>query len=441
MTACLDRIEHTDKRLHAFTDLAPDAALAAAAAADDEVRRGDQLGLLHGVPIAVKVQIAAKGLAYHKGSPLFAEDIADFDAPATQRLRAAGAIIVGATAMPELGHLAYGHTPVGPTTRNPWSHTHTCGGSSSGSAVALAAGQVPLAFGTDGGGSIRIPASCCGVMGLKPSLGRVPYLPLVGGRDAVSHLGPMARSAADLALGLAVVAGQHESDWNTLPTENVDYRQAATVSVRGSRVAWAPQLGQDAVDPSVLEICGRALESFRAAECSVEPIPPTLSDATKEWNDLFSTLLAAQVGHRLDEVREKSDQSLAQMVQAGLKVSGIDMLAAGSGRRRLWAEINSLFERYDVLITPTLLMPPLPINGDNGRPDDPYVWTERWFRHVYPFNMTGQPAASVPAGFTDEGLPVGLQIVGARYADAEVLRFASAFETHWPQGQAHPAAD
>lgn len=438
VTASLDRIEAADARLHAFVDLAPERALAAAAEADSAVSRGDSLGPLHGVPVAIKVQVQVQGMAFHRGSRLFADDVGERDAPAVERLKRAGAIVVGMTAMPEFGHLAFAHNPMGPTTRNPWSHAHTCGGSSSGSAVALAAGYVPLVLGSDGGGSIRIPASCCGVFGHKPSLGRVPYVPIVGGRDAVSHLGPMARSAVDMALGLAVIAGPHDADLITLPPDEADYREAAVAGVDGARVAWAPRLGADVVDAEVVDICAAALDAFRAAGCEIAPVEPMLSDATREWATLFTTLLAAQVGHRMDEVRAVSEASLLAAAEAGLAVSGMEMMAAGSARRRLWDEMADLFARHDVVVTPTLLMPPLPIDEPGGRPADPNVWAQRWFRHVYPFNMTGQPAATVPAGVTRDGLPVGLQIVGARHADADVLRFAAAFDAHWPRARLQP---
>lgn len=438
VTASLDRIEAADARLHAFVDLAPERALAVADAADAAVSRGDSLGPLHGVPVAIKVQVQVQGMAFHRGSRLFADDVGERDAPAVERLKRAGAIVVGMTAMPEFGHLAFAHNPVGPTTRNPWSHAHTCGGSSSGSAVALAAGYVPLVLGSDGGGSIRIPASCCGVFGLKPSLGRVPYVPIVGGRDAVSHLGPMARSAVDMALGLVIIAGPHEDDLITLPPDETDYREAAVAGVDGARVAWAPQLGADVVDAEVVDLCAAALDAFRAAGCEISAVEPILSDATREWANLFTTLIAAQVGHRMDEVRAVSEASLLAAAEAGLAVSGMEMMAAGSARRRLWDEMADLFARHDVVVTPTLLMPPLPIDEPGGRPADPNVWAQRWFRHVYPFNMTGQPAATVPAGVTRDGLPVGLQIIGARHADADVLRFAAAFDAHWPQARLQP---
>ncbi|MCY4112005.1 MAG: amidase, partial [Chloroflexi bacterium] len=368
VTASLDRIEAADARLHAFVDLAPERALAAAAAADAAVDRGDSLGPLHGVPVAIKVQMQVRGMAFHRGSRLFADDVGQRDAPAVERLKRAGAIVVGMTAMPEFGHLAFAHNPMGPTTRNPWSHAHTCGGSSSGSAVALAAGYVPLVLGSDGGGSIRIPASCCGVFGHKPSLGRVPYVPIVGGRDAVSHLGPMARSAVDMALGLAIIAGPHEDDLITLPPDEADYREAALAGVDGARVAWAPQLGADVVDTEVVDICTAALDAFRAAGCELATVPPMLSDATREWATLFTTLLAAQVGHRMDEVRAVSEPSLLAAAEAGLAVSGMEMMAAGSARRRLWDEMADLFARHDVVVTPTLLMPPLPIDEPDGKP-------------------------------------------------------------------------
>ncbi len=439
VAASLERIRLTEPRVHAFTYV--DAAGAEQAAARSDARRagGAALGPLDGLPVAIKDLQAVAGMPLERGSPLFRGERAEVDSPAVARLRAAGAVIIGKTATPELGHLAFTHSQLGPATRNPWSRTHTCGGSSGGSAVALAAGQVPLAIGTDGGGSIRIPASCCGVVGLKPSLGRVPYAPMLSGLDTLSHLGPMARNVADVALMLSVLAGPHDEDWATLPADSADYRTATTQSVEGGHVGWAPQLGPTAPDTEVMQVCAASLDAFRTAGCNVEEIEPFLSDWVEPWQTVFDTMLSVVVEDRLDEVRRASDPSFVAVIERAQAYSATDFMRAAAARRAVWAQLGPLFTPVDVLVTPTLLLPPLPVDPDTGIPADPNAWSATSFRHVYPFNLTGQPAICLPAGVTVEGLPVGLQIIGSRHADATVLRFAAAFEQHRRQFQLRPA--
>lgn len=435
----LDRIAATDDRLHAFRHVDADGARAAAAALDAERIGGATLGPLAGVPVGVKEQVAVAGLPREAGSLLLQGNIEPSDGPAVARLRAAGAVIVGMTAMPEFGHLAFGHSPLGPATRNPWSAGHTPGGSSSGSAAALAAGQVALALGTDGGGSIRIPAACCGVVGHKPMLGRVPHAPLRHGFAPMSHLGPMARSVADTALLLDVIAAQDHADPASLPPEGVRYAEIASHPPTSGRIAWAPQLGQAKADPEVLEPCQAAVAALADDGFAVTEVDPFLDDWIESWATLFDVSLGLNVGDRLDEMRRVSDATLVARVEHGHRVSATEFLAAEADRRDVWATFERLYRDFDVVMTPALLQPPLPVDPVTGVTDAPDSWVERWFQHMYPFNMTGQPAVSIPAGLTEDELPVALQVVGPRLADGVTLGFAAAAEQRTSWSGARPA--
>ena len=431
--ASLDRIAATDDRLHAFRHVDADGALAMATALDGALANGVAPGPLAGVPVAVKEQVSVSGLPREVGSLLMKGNREPCDGPAVARLRAAGAVIVGMTAMPEFGHLAFGHSPLGPATRNPWSTGHTPGGSSSGSAAALAAGQVALALGTDGGGSIRIPAACCGVVGHKPTLGRVPHAPLRHGFAPMSHLGPMARTVADTALLLDVIADQDHRDPASLPPEGVSYSEIVSKPPTSGRIAWAPQLGEAKADPEVLQSCLAVMTAMADDSFEVTEVDPFLDDWIESWATLFNVSLALNVGDRLDEMRRVSDATLVARVEHGHRVSATGFLAAEADRRDVWASFERLYREFDVVMTPTLLQPPLPVDSATGVTDAPDSWVERWFQHMYPFNMTGQPAVTIPAGLTADGLPIGLQVVGPRLADGATLGFAAAAErrTGW----------
>lgn len=439
LEASLQRIQATDERLRAFRHVDIDGARAAAAALDAAHARGDTPGPLAGVPLAVKEQVAVAGLPREVGSLLMQGNREQADAPAVARLRSAGAVIVGMTAMPEFGHLAFGHSPLGPATRNPWSAGHTPGGSSSGSAAALAAGQVALALGTDGGGSIRIPAACCGVVGHKPTLGRVPHAPLRHGFAPMSHLGPMARSVADTALLLDVIAAQDHADPASLPPEDLSYAEIAGRPPTSGRIAWAPQFGRATADPEVLEPCRAVMAALADDGFEVTEVDPFLDDWVGSWATLFDASLALNVGDRLDEMRRVSDATLIARVEHGHRTSATEYLAAEADRRDVWAAFERLYRDFDVVMTPTLLQPPLPVNPVTGVTDAPDSWIERWFQHMYPFNMTGQPAVTIPAGLTSDGLPLGLQVIGPRLADGVTLAFAAAAEQRTGWGASQPA--
>lgn len=438
LEASLERIAATDEHLRAFRHVDADGARATAAALDQAHAGGATAGPLAGVPVAVKEQVAVAGLPREVGSLLMKGNIEECDGPAVTRLRAAGAVIVGMTCMPEFGHLAFGHSPLGPATRNPWSAAHTPGGSSSGSAAALAAGQVALALGTDGGGSIRIPAACCGVVGHKPTLGRVPHAPLRAGFSPMSHLGPMARSVADTALLLDVIAGQDHMDPASLPPEDVSYAAIANDPPTSGRIAWAPQLGRAEADPAVLEPCQAAVTALADDGFEVTEIDPFLDDWTETWAVIFDVSLAGNVGKQPEEMRPVSDATLVARVAHGLTVRATDFLAAEAERRDVWAVFERVYRDFDVVMTPTLLQPPLPVDPATGVTDKPDSWVERWFQHMYPFNLTGQPAVTIPTGLTADGLPVGLQVVGPRLADGVTLGFAAAAEQRTSWDEARP---
>lgn len=435
--AALERIAATDGSLRAFRHVDADGARATAVALDVAHARGEALGPLAGVPVAVKEQVAVAGLPREAGSLLLQGNIEASDGPAVARLRAAGAVIMGMTAMPEFGHLAFGHSPLGPATRNPWSAGHTPGGSSSGSAAALAAGQVALALGTDGGGSIRIPASCCGVVGHKPTLGRVPHAPLRAGFSPMSHLGPMARSVADTALLLDVIADQDHMDPASLPPEGVSYAEIASHPPTSGRIAWAPQLGRAETDPDVLAPCRAVVRALADDGFEVTEVDPFLDDWIEAWAVIFDVSLALNVGKQPDAMCGVSDATLVARVAHGQSVSATEFLAAEAARRDVWAAFERLYRDFAVVMTPTLLQPPLPVDPATGVTDKPDSWVERWFQHMYPFNLTGQPAVTIPVGLTADGLPNGLQVVGPRLADGVTLGFAAAAErrTGWDGAQ------
>lgn len=426
--SALDCIGKTDDQFQAFRHVDADGARVAAQAIDAKLRSGDRLGPLAGVPIGVKENLSVKGLPCEMGSVVRRGEFAEEDAPVIRRLRMADAVIVGMTRMPEFGHLGLGHSPLGEATRNPWSLAHTPGGSSSGSAAAVAAGQVALALGTDGGGSIRIPAACCGVVGHKPTLGRVPHPLPRAGFTSLSHLGPIARSVVDVALMMDVITDQDPVDPPSLPKEKLSYTSIAACPPSSGRIAWVPHLGDESADEDVVQLCQQVIDALIVDGYEVTILDPFLDDWIDEWAVLFDVMLAAIVHGRVDDVRRLSEATLIARVDHGLATTAIDYVLADAARREVWAVFEKLYRKFDVVMTPSLLHPPLPVDPDTGITNEPEIWADRWFRHMYPFNLTGQPAISVPVGLNPIGLPVGLQVVGPRLADGLTIGFAAAVE-------------
>jgi aspartyl-tRNA(Asn)/glutamyl-tRNA(Gln) amidotransferase subunit A len=438
--AVLARIEAVNPALNAFCLVAADQALRAAREAEIAVAKNEPLGPLAGIPVSVKDVIFTRGLRTTGGSRLFADAVPEEDAVAVARLRAAGAVILGKTTTSEFGHKAVTESPLFGVTRNPWNLALTPGGSSGGAAAAVAAGLGMLALGTDGGGSIRIPAAFCQVYGLKPSWGRVPQTLGFPGFEMLSSVGPITRSVRDAALLLDVIAGGDDRDRHSLPREPGSYLEACDQEIRGLNVAWTPDLGYAAVDPRVQALCESAAAEFEGLGCHVEVVNPGWEDA----EEAFSTLVAAQFhahwAEHLPEDEGRLDPTLVKFIGRGAAVTAREYVLAAERVRAFWTEVHAFLARFDLLLTPAVSVPPFAA----GQPPPREVAGRRvsplgWMPFTFPFNLTGQPAASVPVGFSEDGLPAGMQIVGRRHADRTVLAASAAYEAACPWSDRRPS--
>lgn len=437
--AALQRLEAINPRLNAFCLVTDDLARRAAREVEIAVTKGEPLGPLAGVPISLKDVIFTRGVRTTGGSRLFAEAVPEEDAVVVGRLKAAGAVVLGKTNTSEFGHKATTDNPLFGATRNPWNPALTPGGSSGGAAVAVAAGVGPVAIGTDGGGSLRIPAAFCGVFGFKPSWGRVPQFPTFPGWDLLGCTGPITRTVRDAALVLDVIAGGDDRDRYSLPTEPDSYVEACETSVKGLHVAWTADFGYAAVDPGVRAACENAAGEFEALGGHVEVVNPGWQDV----EETFSTLVAAQFhaawADQLPESEALMDPTLVKFVRRGATITARDYLLARDRVGAFWAEVQGFLARFDLLLTPTVAVRPFPVDARPPRDiEGRRVSALGWMPFTFPFNLTGQPAASVPAGVTDDGLPVGLQIVGRRHADRTVLAASAAFEAACPWADRRP---
>lgn len=439
--AVLERIEKLNPRLNAFVTLTAEQARRDARAAERALgRRSARPGPLHGVPFAVKDLVITRGVRTTFGTPLYRDHVPTEDAPMVARLRAAGGIMLGKTNTPTFGWIGATHNLVFGVTRNPWNPALTPGGSSGGASAACAAGLGPLHVGTDGGGSIRIPAAFTGIYGFKPSYGRIPVYPF-SGAWSLSHIGPMTRTVEDAALVMNVCAGPDERDPYSLPAARVDYLRALRGSLKGWRVAYADELEfTDQVDPGVRTVCRRAVQAFRELGCRVEPVRPGWPSPRDPWLAIFCGGIATRMAPYLDR-RDEIEPELYRIIQQTLADPPTRYVQAWFDRLAWWQHPRAFFEKYDLLVTPTVACPPFPAELDGpdriaGRPASRYGWI-----FTYPFNLTGQPAASVPCGFTPDGLPVGLHLVGRRYDDVAVLRASAAFERVRPWAAHRPPLD
>ncbi|HWC05397.1 MAG TPA: amidase family protein [Methylomirabilota bacterium] len=435
----LARIERLNPQINAYVTVTADRARRAARAAERALgRRRAALGPLHGVPFSVKDLVITKGVRTTFGTPLFADNVPTEDAPMVARLHAAGAIMVGKTNTPTLGWLGATHNLLFGETRNPWRLDRTPGGSSGGASAAVAAGLAPIAVGTDGGGSIRIPASFAGIFGHKPSYGRIPTYP-ASGAWSLSHIGPMTRTVADAALTMQVCAGPDERDPYSLPRDGVNYVTAIRAGVKALRVAYAEDLGNlTGLDPAVRQAAARAARVFRELGCRVETVAPRWPSPAEPWYEIFCGGIATRLLPYRDR-RDDIEDGLRAIVEATATNPPSRYVQAWFDRLSWWQYPRALFERYDLLLTPTVACPAFGLGLDYpaeiaGKTVMPYGWIP----YTYPFNLTGQPAASVPCGFTPDGLPIGLQIVGRRFDDVTVLRAAAAFERARPWANARP---
>ena len=429
--ALLGRLDRLEPEINAFVLVARDSARAEARSAEARWAKGEPKGLLDGVPVTIKDLFLTRGWPTLRGSTLVKRDQQwEEDGPPVARLRETGAVLLGKTTMPEFGWKALGDSPLSGITRNPWSLAHTPGGSSAGAAAALAAGIGPLALGTDGGGSIRIPCSFSGLPGLKPSFGRVPhYPPSVFG--LVAHNGPMARSVTDLALLLTVISGADDRDVYAVPPDGRDWRDGIEGGVKGLKIAFSPTLGYGRVDPEVAVAVAAAARAFAALGAEVETVERVFDDPARAWLTLWWAGAAKAMSGYSAEERKRIDPGLEESAQHGARLSALDYLAADAVRSELSLTMAKFHRRYDLLLTPTVAVPALPVGALLSDPATQTEWID-WSPFSYPFNLTRQPAANVPCGLTAAGLPIGLQIVGRMYDDALVLRAARAFEQAQP---------
>ncbi len=423
----LARAEATQATLNAFCLLMPEAARAAARHAEDAVMRGGPLGLLHGLPVSVKDLIAVGGASFASGSRAMADNVAATDAPSVERLRAQGAIIIGKTTTSEFGCKPVGDSPLTGITRHPWNLDCTPGGSSAGAAASVAAGITPFALGTDGGGSVRIPASLTGLVGLKAQFGRVPVWP-TSATPTLAHVGSLARSVADAALLTTAVAGHDARDPFSVAGPVPDLLGASRASVAGLRVAWSATLGYARPETEVVRIARTAALALADQGAIVEEVE-TVFDTDPA--DLWTAEFYAGVGTRLRGVlatrRDLLDPAVADVLDIALAQDMRAYYESVFARYALRDAMVRFFTRYDVLLSPTLPVSALPVgrNLPAGLEDRSIV---SWVFYTYPFNLTGQPAASVCAGLASNGMPVGLQIVGRTLGEADVVRTAAAVE-------------
>ncbi len=429
--ALLARLAALEPRLNAFCLVDRDGALAAAGASEARWMRGVPLGALDGVPATIKDLVLMQGFPTRRGSRLV-EPVPDAeDAPVVARLREAGAVILGKTTTPEFGWKAIGDSPLTGITRNPWNLERTTGGSSAGAAAACAAGIAPLNIGSDGAGSIRIPACFTGIFGLKATFGRVPAHP-PSPMSLLSNVGPMTRHVRDAAAMLNVLARPDHRDPYALPPPARDWLAGIEDGVRGWRIAYSPDLGYATVDPEIAACCARAAQRFEELGAVVEQVgqifPSPRATLLTLWAAGTARVLAAWPA---DKVRELCDPGLVAIAADGARVSGADYVAADLERSALGRRMAAFHQTYDLLLTPMMPVPALPIGQDLNDPATETNWID-WSPFSYPFNMTRQPACSVPCGLTRAGLPIGLQIVAPLYAENRVLRAARAYEASEP---------
>ena len=429
--ASLQRIAALDPVLNAFCFLAPDDAMRMAAASEARWMRGEPQGPLDGVPVSIKDILLTKGWPTLRGSKTVdpSGPWAD-DAPAVARLRESGAVLVGKNTTPEFGWKGVTDSPLTGVTRNPWNPAKTPGGSSGGGAAAVASGMVPLTLGTDGGGSIRIPCAFTGLFGLKPAFGRVPAWPL-SPFGTVAHLGPMTRTVADAALLMNVISRPDPRDWYALPADARDFREHLDHGVSGWRIAYSPALGHADVDPEVASIVERAAMRFADLGAEVERADPSLPGVAEVFRRHWFTGAAFLLRQFTPAQKAMMDRGLVDVAEEGSRVGMLELLEAVQQRGAFGIAMNRFHEQYDLLLTPSLPLPAFDAGREVADVMKEKRWTE-WTPFSYPFNLTQQPAASVPCGVTEAGLPVGLQIVGPRYDDWRVLRAARAFEMAQP---------
>ncbi len=440
MENTLARIAEVNPTLNCFCFVFPEEARAQAKAAEEAIRQGRPLKPLHGVPFAIKDLTPTKGKRTTLGSFAFEHNLPDHDAPIVEALTKAGGILIGKTTTPEFAYSSFTESPLWGITRNPWDTSRTPGGSSGGSGAAVASGCVPLAEGSDMGGSVRIPASFCGIVGLKPSFGRIPFTILPSIFDSLSHFGPLARTIDDAALFLDATQGPDERDIQSLKPP-IRLPQPVPASIRGWRLALSIDLGFLHVDPEVEAAVREAAAALAQQGAVIEEVElgwtKEMNDA---WIDHWRVYLATFFGDKLAEYRAKMDPNVVALIEAGLKMSAVEFKRTELIRTEMWRRLSPILLRFHALLCPTMAHPAPKVGGK----DTEYDWVDEQGRFhgldiTSVFNFVSQcPALSVPAGFTAAGLPIGLQIVARRQEDLAALTIGKALETIRPWAQKRP---
>lgn len=441
MEAHLAWIEEINPKVNAIVTFLPEQAMDAARAADEKLARGEDVGSLHGLPIAHKDLVPTKGVRTTFGSLVYEDHVADHDALIVERLREAGAIMVGKTNTPEFGAGSQTFNEVFGATLNPYDTTKTCGGSSGGAAVSLACGMLPIADGSDVGGSLRNPASFCNVVGMRPSVGRVPSWPSVAAWFPLGVEGPMARTVGDVALMLSAMAGPDPRSPVSLPEPGAAFADPPERDFAGVHVAWSRDLGGVPVDPRVTAVLEEARPVFEELGCVVEEGEPDFSGTDEIFLSWRAWYYELSFGHLLDEHRDVLKDTVVWNIEEGQKLTGPQLGRAEKKRTELYHRVREFMQGYEFLVLPVSQVPPFDVR-------QPYV-TEidgvemknyvEWMKSCYYITVTGLPAISVPCGFTPEGLPVGVQIVGRYRDDLGALQLARAFERATAFGERRPA--
>lgn len=439
--AHLRRIEELNPEINAVVTVTADLALERAARADRVTAAGGPIGALHGLPVGHKDLQDTRGIRTTYGSRLYADHVPDTDSLVVERMTEAGAIVLGKTNTPEFGTGSQTYNAVFGETRNPYDLTRTAGGSSGGAAAALATGMVALADGSDMAGSLRNPASFCNVVGLRPSIGRVPSWPTPSAWFSLSVDGPMARTVTDLALFLSVLAGYDARSPLALPGDGGEFTGSLERDLRGCRVAWSQDLGGLPVDPEVTAVLEReGREAFASLGCVVRDVEPDLTGAEQSFRTWRAWYYDLEFGADLDRNRELLNSSVVENIEWGRRLSGADLARAEVARTELWHRMRRMMADYDVLVAPVVQVPPFAVTSTwvhsiAGQPQSTYL---DWMRSAYWISATGLPAMSVPCGFTPDGLPVGIQLIGRPQSELALLQIAYGVEQATGAGTRRP---
>jgi aspartyl-tRNA(Asn)/glutamyl-tRNA(Gln) amidotransferase subunit A len=447
MRATLERAERAQPILNCFITICREDALRDAAAADAALARGEEVGALHGVPLHVKDLINTKGVRTTFGSFIHGHNVPAQDSVCIARLKKAGAILFAKTTTPEFGHMVWTEAPLFGRTRNAWDASRTSGGSSGGAAAACAAGIGPLAIATCAGGSTRIPAACNGVVGFKQSLGLVPHDMAPDAFANMSYITPTTRTVMDTALMLEAMGGPHLCDPHSFGMQPTGLVEAARAQgdLKGVRIAWRPYLGNTVADREVLERCEDAADALGELGAIVEPMGDDMEPTEPLWLVLSTALWNARFRDLLPEWRDRMSPTLIRQMEGGRDHTSEMLAKAHVQRTRIYRQIQSWFDRFDIIVTPTLTRTALPIQERlfepieiEGKPVD--TVRKAWYPYTHPFNLSGNPAVTLPAGLHSDGLPVAIQLVGRRGEDAQLLRAAALFEEARPWAGLKPAA-